>query len=281
MPELPEVEHSCRALAAAGCCGLRLQRIIVHNQSSLQDEIDLAQNLARGTLAPPAIKQIARRGKWIILKLQRGALLVHLGMSGRLWLVETNQPASGYERLVAILSDSRQLRFHDPRKFGKVICTAQPYSYIGHLGVEPLTDDFTVAWFTKLLRGRSQIIKALLFNQQLVAGLGNIYIDEALWETALHPCRAASSLSNAEVAGLHHAIGKVLERGIKNCGTSLGKGMPNFVLPGNSQPTNQEHLQAYGQVDRPCSRCGNIIIKIKVLQRGSHICPHCQRLKSA
>ena len=279
MPELPEVECSRRALLAAGCRGLKLQRLKVHNPSSLRDEMDLAQRLAQGSLSPPAIKKIARRGKWIILQLEQGAVLVHLGMSGRLWLEEEQEHAlpSNYERVRVILSDGRHLRFYDIRKFGKVICTTRPDSHVGHLGVEPLTGDFTVVWFTELLRKHSQMIKALLFRQELVAGLGNIYIDEALWEAALHPCRAANSLSHDEVRGLYRAIGKVLEKGIKNCGTNLGKGMANFNLP-NIQSTNQEYLQAYGQGGSPCSRCGKAIIKKKVYGRGSHICPHCQKL---
>lgn len=203
-------------------------------------------------------------------------LLVHLRMSGRLHVAGPSAKPSRrtHERVIFFLSDGRELRFSDTRKFGRVWLVQHPSAVLGKLGPEPLT--LSAADFTALVSARSRLLKPLLLDQSLVAGIGNIYSDEALWTARLHPKRKSDSLSATEAARLLRAIKQVLRRGIRNLGTTLGAGKTHFALPRGGSGRNQEQLSAYGQTGEPCPRCGAKILRIIVGQRSTHLCPVCQ-----
>jgi formamidopyrimidine-DNA glycosylase len=176
--------------------------------------------------------------------------------------------------VVLTLADGRELRFTDPRKFGRMWLVPDPSAVLGKLGPEPL--EISAAEFSARLGARRRRLKPLLLDQAFLAGIGNIYADEALWTARLHPRRGSDSLRPAERARLRHAIQTVLRRGIRNLGTTLGGGGTHFVLPRGERGRNQEKLNVYGQTGLPCPRCGTKIRRIVVGQRSTHLCPRCQ-----
>lgn len=273
MPELPEVETVVRDLRAAGLVGRRIVR---------------AQVFWPKTIAAPAparfarqirgltVQGLARRGKFIVLELSRDfTLLIHLRMSGHLEVRRGGEPPRRHDRAILALDDARELRFEDPRKFGRIWLIRNPEQVLGKLGPEPLA--ISAAVFTAGLAARSRRLKPLLLDQSFLAGIGNIYSDEALWAARLHPRRRSDSLTAAQAAELLRAIRAVLRRGIRNLGTTLGGGGTHFVLPRGERGRNQEQLHAYGQTGAPCPRCGTPIQRILVGQRATHLCPKCQR----
>jgi formamidopyrimidine-DNA glycosylase len=228
------------------------------------------------------VTEIGRRGKYIVVGLDDGAtVLIHLRMSGRLYLDPPERPLAGHERVRLMLAGPTgarlELRFHDPRKFGRMLVTRRPESVLDALGVEPLGPVFDTQFLADAFARRSRRLKPLLLDQTVVAGMGNIYVDEALWEARVHPERAADTLTGGEIDRLVGSIRVVLERGIGNLGTSLGTGRANFVFPGRERnATNQEHLRVFRRTGLPCPRCGAPVQRILVAQRSTHICPRCQ-----
>lgn len=272
MPELPEVETVRRSLAQVlvgrhiiGCPHLTWQRTIA---APTPDQFcTLLQN--RPILA------VDRRAKYVIIRLDRDeALVIHLRMTGQLTVQPSNAVPDKHTHVVFDLDDGRHLQFRDARKFGRVwLLDREGLAVLDRkLGPEPLDDALTSAEFALLLRRRKGALKPLLLNQQLIAGLGNIYVDEALWLAHLHPLRTVPSLSNDEVEALFHAIQSVLRGGIEHRGTTFGQYRDGLGEPGG----NQHHLNVYGRMAQPCPRCGTPIEKVVVAQRGTHICPQCQ-----
>ena len=205
-------------------------------------------------------------------------MLLHLRMSGRLHLVEAGTPRIKHEHVIIKFDDKRQLRFHDTRKFGRIHLTSDPNRILGRLGPEPLDRRFTAKVLAKRLARHNRMLKPLLLDQQFVAGLGNIYVDEALWEARIHPCRLSSSLSGDEIKALRRAIPKVLKRGLKNLGTSLGTGETNFYSVASRRGRNKDELKVFRRTDLPCPRCKNTIERVVVGQRSTHICGKCQKI---
>jgi formamidopyrimidine-DNA glycosylase len=197
-------------------------------------------------------------------------------MSGRLHLVTPAQPRQKHEHVLLNLSGGQQLRFHDTRKFGRLYLTPDVEHILGRLGPEPLAKGFTPKQFAQRLKPRKRLLKPLLLDQTFIAGLGNIYVDEALWESKIHPCRIAAALSRAEIQALHRAIPRVLKRGLKNLGTSLGTGKTNFYSVAKHQGRNSDQLNVFRRTGQPCPRCQTKIQRIIVGQRSTHICPRCQ-----
>jgi formamidopyrimidine-DNA glycosylase len=193
-------------------------------------------------------------------------LLIHLRMSGKLSVVDRHAPPEQHDRVVFHLENGRQLRFNDVRKFGKMWVVIDPEEVTGAIGPEPLAADFHLLNFRALVQSRSGAIKPLLLNQSFLAGVGNIYADEALWRARIHPLRRADSLSEAEIAALYRSIRTVLRRAIDDQGTDAGDG----VIEGDYAP------RVYGREGRPCYRCHRPLHKIVVGQRGTHFCPRCQ-----
>ncbi|MGD9873681.1 MAG: DNA-formamidopyrimidine glycosylase [Kiritimatiellia bacterium] len=270
MPELPEVETVVRGLRAKGICGRKISGVSVNWRRSVQEPA--VEDFIR-ILKGKTIQNMRRRGKFAVMDLSDGwTALIHLRMSGRLFLGPAAAVAK-HDHVVLSLDDGRVLRFHDTRKFGRWILTQNPDAVLDRLGPEPLDG---IKDFHKRLRAKSRTLKLLLLDQTFIAGLGNIYVDEALWEARIHPLRKSDSLTADESAGLLKAIRTVLNKGIRNLGTSLGHGQANFQLPGGESGRNREALNVFRQTGLPCPRCGEPIERIKVGQRSTHICPDCQ-----
>ncbi|MHB9034353.1 MAG: DNA-formamidopyrimidine glycosylase, partial [Anaerolineae bacterium] len=222
---------------------------------------------------------VGRRGKYIVISCQPKYLLIHLRMTGRLIyapLASEPHPLASdkHTHVIIEFSDGSHLYFRDTRKFGRLFLVDDPSQVVTHLGVEPLDADFTPAELADLVTKRHRQLKPLLLDQRVVAGLGNIYVDEALWQAQLHPLRSADSLSPCEVESLNTAIKDVLDCALIHHGTTLR----DYRDPDDQSGANESCLQVYGRAGMPCSRCGTPIKRIIVGQRSTHICPHCQEL---
>jgi formamidopyrimidine-DNA glycosylase len=273
MPELPEVETVVRDLRALGLAGRRVVRAEVHwgRTVSGQSPREFVHAL-RGL----RIAHIRRRAKFIVVTFSGGlTLLVHLRMTGQFRLATPGEPRDAHEHVILGFDDGRELRFRDPRKFGRWVLTRDPGRVLGKLGPEPLGPQFRPGAFGQALRGRARLLKPLLLDQAFIAGLGNIYVDEALWGAQLHPCRRADTLTPAECAALFRAIRRVLQRAIRNRGTTLGVARSNFRgLQGHGR--HQLKLNVFHRTGRPCPRCGAAVVRLIVGQRSTHVCPACQ-----
>lgn len=280
MPELPEVETVRRTLARHGIVGRVITDAVVNWPRSVGGDPSAFVAVTRGH----RIADTGRRGKYLLLPLDNGTtILVHLRMSGRLWIDNADAPLSGYERVRLRLEDGRELRFHDPRKFGRMQVTNRAEIVLADMGFEPLEGSEVLrrdAW--RSMTRRRKMIKALLLDQRAIAGLGNIYTDEALWLAAIAPDRRADTLSESQRETLRVSVENVLIQGIENFGTALGEGKANFILPdGSERARNQENLAVFHRTGKPCPRCGARIDRIVVAGRSTHICPRCQPVTDA
>ena len=276
MPELPEVQTIANDLNAADVIGPTISSARVFWHRSIAEPSPRA--FCR-RIKGQQFTAIGRRGKYLVFELTDGyTLLLHLRMSGRLHLVAAGTPRIKHEHVILSFDDGRQLRFHDPRKFGRLNLVKDPGKILDRLGPEPLARGFTARALGLLLKSRRRMLKPLLLDQTFIAGLGNIYVDEALWEARLHPCRLASSLSKPEIKALHLSIPRVLKRGLENLGTSLGSGETNFYSVASRSGRNKDQLNVFRRTELPCPRCRTAIERIIVGQRSTHICPMCQRL---
>lgn len=273
MPELPEVETTARGLRALvlGC------RIVAVDGIDWPRMLpNIAPDELGRVLVGRVIEAVERRGKYLLLQLSDGACLaVHRKMTGNLVVAPSEAPRQLHTHLVLRLEDGREIRFVDPRKFGRVYyfqsVDAVERFLAERLGPEPLTD-LTAERLAALLRGRRGRLKSLLLNQLFVAGIGNLYGDEILWAARLHPARAANSLASAEVERLHSAIQHVLELAIVRRGTSFSDYRDASGEPGE----NQAYIQVYGHHGQPCPRCGTPILKTQLGMRSTCYCPTCQ-----
>jgi len=214
------------------------------------------------------IDDVQRRAKYLVLPLDQGTLLVHLKMTGDLCLARAETPRGPYDHTIFHLDEGWELRFSDARKFGKVYLLDRPADVLGNLGPEPLADEFTSQRLADQLDSRSRAIKPLLLDQRFVAGLGNIYADEALHRAGIHPLTPANKLSEAQIENLWQSIRRSLQEGIAKNGASL-----DWVYQGGDY---QNHFLVYGRAGEPCPTCGQLIARIVVAQRGTHFCPACQ-----
>ena len=270
MPELPEVETVVRGLRRP-LVGRRIENMW-HDWAPTIHSPGAAEFAAR--IAGQAVNALNRRGKYILIELEHDTLVVHLKMSGRLYVADANSTNEA-DRWVHVrfdLENGRQLRFSDVRKFGRVYLTNDLERLLGHLGPEPLSDDFTLAGFRAGLSGRKRAIKAHLLDQEIVAGVGNIYADEALFLAGIHPADLAGTLKNEAAARLLQTIRDALLAGIEHEGASINW----YRKPDGQKGESQNHFYVYGRAGLPCRRCGTAINKIRVAQRGTHFCPHCQ-----
>lgn len=276
MPELPEVETIARALREGG-------RAAPENEPDVPvvgRTIESAEVLWDRTVAEPApatfrrrvagqhILGVGRRGKYVVFDLSEEHMLVHLRMTGDLLVERAHTPYGAHHRLVLHLDGDLRLAFNDPRKFGRVWLLDDPAPVLGALGPEPLSPSFTPDVLHAMLLGRRRQLKPLLLDQAFVAGLGNIYADEALFRAQLHPLTPSNTLSEAEADRLWKAIRFVLQEGIRRNGTSI-----DWAYRGGDF---QNQLQVYDRAGRPCPRCGAPIQRIVVGQRGTHLCVRCQ-----
>ncbi len=273
MPELPEVEHAARSLGAQ-ITGSTIVRVTKLDWERMVETPDVARFLSE--IEGRTVVAVGRRAKWIIATLDSGwTLALHLRMSGYLTVHGPEETPDQYTHLVLLLDDGRQVFFHDTRKFGRarLLDAGGLAALDGAHGLEPLTDSFTATWLGALLKNRKTRLKALLLDQTQIAGIGNIYADEALWYAQLHPLRASNSLNEDEVARLHSGIRLALMEGITNGGSTLRDYRNSYGERGS----NQEHFNAYDRTGKPCPRCATPIERTVVAQRGTHFCPFCQR----
>ena len=276
MPELPEVETIVRALKAGGREGPpAVGRVLAGGQVLWERTLvtplasQFSQRLRGQTLA-----EASRRGKFIQLSLTQDTLLIHLRMSGDLRVEPvttdegTPRPLATHDRLLLLFDDDIRLALNDPRKFGRVWLVTDPNEILSALGPEPLDSAFTAADLAVRLKGRQRAIKPLLLDHTIVAGLGNIYTDEALHLAKIHPLTPAAALTVLEIEHLWLSIRSVLQEGIRRNGASI-----DWVYRGGDF---QNHFRAYGRKGQPCPVCGTLIERIIVGQRGTHFCPVCQ-----
>jgi formamidopyrimidine-DNA glycosylase len=277
LPELPEVQTIVDALICAGFVGKRIQKTtVLWPKTIATSDPDRFNRQVRNK----TINHIGRRGKFIIFELSDDLFMaVHLRMTGRFELVRNITSPNPHVQIILNISDGRRLLFHDTRKFGRFYISKTLDTLTGNLGPEPLSDRFTAKTLAKRLNGRRRQIKPLLLDQTFLAGLGNIYVDEALWRSRIHPIRPAHGLQWAEVKSLHRAIRYVLRQGLRNAGTSLGKGLGNYSGLQKSQGKNSRFLKVFGRTGLPCQKCAEPIERLLVGQRGTHICINCQRIK--
>jgi formamidopyrimidine-DNA glycosylase len=277
MPELPEVE------TIAGY--LRQGRDGV--PSLLGQQITCAQLLWDRTLACPSpteffsriggqvIREIGRRGKFLLVRLSLDTLLIHLRMSGDLRVetaaeLGTERPLAPHDRLVLEFASGLRLVFNDPRKFGRAWLVEDPEAILGELGPEPLDEGLTTQDFYIMLHNRRRQLKPLLLDQTFLAGLGNIYADESLHMARLHPLALSDRLSFEQTECLLASIRKVLREGIHRQGASI-----DWVYRGGDF---QNYFRVYQRTGEPCVECGAQIVRLVIGQRGTHICPVCQPL---
>lgn len=270
MPELPEVETIVRALRDGGRGGTPVLGCTFSGA-----ELHWARTLAEpapaafaARLTGQRIEAVDRRAKFLWLHLTHDALLIHLRMSGDLRVDAAAAPPEPHDRALLLLDNGLRIAFNDTRKFGRLWLTAEPQRVLAHLGPEPLNDDFTPAALHQRLTARRRQLKPLLLDQSVIAGLGNIYTDEALHRAGLHPRRSSQSLSMDEAAALWAGIRAVLQEGIDRNGASI-----DWVYRGGDfQNSFRVHLRA-GQ---PCLACGAPVERAVIGQRSSYFCPHCQ-----
>ncbi len=274
MPELPEVEAVVRELRPR-LVGRRLGASVVRWTPTLGG---LSARAFGRAIDGALVQAVERRAKWIVIDLGReragaGSVCVHLRMTGRLQVDPKDEPPGRWERARVALDDGRTLRFIDPRKFGRVCFVRDRATLLGELGPEPLGEEFTLSWFTHALRAHRRLLKPLLLDQTLLAGLGNIYVDEALHRAGLHPLARSERLGPARVSALRDAIRAVLAAAIERDGS----GVEIFARTPEGRPgSDGERFHVYGRAGQPCRRCGTPIRRSLVGQRSTFICPRCQ-----
>src|SRR4029079_13449341 len=257
MPELPEVEHAARSLGAQ-IIGRTIVAVTRLDWQGMVETPAFEQFLE--LLQGRQVLAAGRRAKWIVLTLDGGwTLALHLRMSGSITVHGAPPQLDAYTHLALLLDDGRQVFFHDTRKFGRarLLDNAGVAALEAAHGVEPLSDAFAPALLAALLNKRRARLKPLLLDQRVIAGIGNIYADEALWNAQLHPLRASDSLNDDEVARLHSGIRLALLQGLEYGGSTLR----NYRNSYGDAGANQEHFNVYDQQGRPCPRCGTAIEK--------------------
>ena len=278
MPELPEVETVVRDLRPliSGATIVDATTFWARTLRAISPE-----EFADG-VAGRRIEAVGRRAKQIVVDLSGGAFLtIHLKMTGQVFVVPQGGPEDPYVRLVLALEDGREIRFRDIRKFGKIglygVDAARPDADpFAKIGPEPLADAFTVAAFRRRIRARKGRLKSLLLDQSFVAGVGNIYADEALWAARLHPLRTAPTLRPADERHLWFETRRILAEAVIRRGSSID----DYTAP-DGDGEMQDHLAVYQRTGEPCLRCGRPVRRIVVGARATHFCSWCQRLPAA
>lgn len=271
MPELPEVETVIRVLRGEttgerGILGCKISRAELLWEKTLAMP-DAASFKAR--VIGQTVDAITRRAKFIQIHLTTHSLVIHLRMSGDLRAADQETPLLPHDRLYLDFSGGSRLIFNDARKFGRVWLTTEPEQLFAGLGPEPLDAHFSAEEFHSLLARSRRQIKPLLMDQSFLAGVGNIYADEALHQARLHPLRNSATLTREEASRLLQGIRDVLQEGIRRNGASI-----DWVYKGGDF---QNYFKVYQRTGEACPVCGTPIERIMVAQRGTHYCPTCQK----
>jgi len=270
VPELPEVETIARHLregwnGSPPLVGMRIEGVTLRWPRQVASP---SPALFRRRIRGQAVRDVARRGKYLVFPLNSGSLLIHLKMSGDLNLATADSPADRFERTTFHLDGGWQLRFSDARKFGRMLLLDNPDRVLSSLGPEPLGPQFTASGLGARLAARRRALKPLLLDQGFLAGIGNIYADEALHRARLHPLRRSDTLTGDEVHRLWLGIRAALRQGLRHNGASL-----DWVYRGGGF---QHHFRVYQRSGEPCPACGTEIVRRVIGQRAAHFCPSCQ-----
>jgi formamidopyrimidine-DNA glycosylase len=277
MPELPEVETVCRGLQNK-VVGDRIVSVEVLRKDSVgSPSVKKFSSSLRGH----RIEKVHRRGKYILIDLdERAGLICHLRMSGRLLIVDKDRAANKFLRIKILLESGRELHFEDMRVFGRLwyVPTGETFEDVvptlGQLGIEPITE-LSAETLAAIFKGRKQSVKGALLDQRNIAGIGNIYADESLFQAGIHPARAAGTLKRAELTKLAETVKAVLNRAIILGGSTLRDYTSSEGVNGRYQ---QQSL-VYGRTGEECRTCGKKIERMKIAGRSSHFCPACQKHK--
>ena len=273
MPELPEVETVVRSLRSGGMTGetiinRQIRSVDCFNPKTLV--FDGGAEQCSPVLSGQHMLSVDRRAKYICIRTEDHNILIHLRMSGDLRCEpESAGELRSHDRLVFHFTDGTRLVFNDVRKFGRVWVTDAPESVLDGLGVEPLGEEFTADWLIARLAGLRRVIKAVLLDQNVIAGIGNIYADESLFDAGILPTRQAGSLTPEECRRLRESIRKTLEHAIEQNGSSF-----DWAYKGGHF---QNEFRVYQRRGEPCPVCGTPIERIVLGQRGTHFCPNCQK----
>ncbi len=270
MPELPEVETTLRGISPY-VRGQTISRLIVR-QRQLRWPID---NNLEAIVAGQRIETIDRRAKYLLLGLSNGTMLIHLGMSGSLRVLDEGIPPGTHDHFDLVFPGCR-LRYRDPRRFGALLWTdasAAEHALIRNLGPEPLDKVFNGEYLYRHSRNKKRSVKSFIMDSRVVVGIGNIYASESLFASGIHPRRACQRISQARYQRLAEEIKRVLKLAIQKGGTSLRDFRREDGKPGYFS----QQLRVYGRSGCPCNRCGGEIRQIKIGQRASYYCPRCQR----
>nr|VFJ43553.1 MAG: formamidopyrimidine-DNA glycosylase [Candidatus Kentron sp. FM]VFJ58165.1 MAG: formamidopyrimidine-DNA glycosylase [Candidatus Kentron sp. FM]VFK07196.1 MAG: formamidopyrimidine-DNA glycosylase [Candidatus Kentron sp. FM] len=279
MPELPEVETTRRGLTPH-LVGNRIEAVVVRNP---QLRWPVADEITRD-LPGQTVREIARRGKYLLFRTDGGTIIVHLGMSGNLRVIPTTVAPGKHDHVDFVLKENVCLRFRDPRRFGAILWTnADPLTHprLANLGPEPLGngpgarsagDEFSGDWLFKTARNRRAPVKCFLLDGKVVAGLGNIYVNEALFRAGILPSRPAGSISRQRYDTLATTIQETLREAIDSGGTTLRDFLQSDGKPGYFR----QRLLVYGRAGEPCPRCGRDIGQQRICQRSSFFCSRCQ-----
>lgn len=270
MPELPEIETACR--------GIRphiLQHTVLKvtvRDARLRWPVPAKLN---SILREHTVQHVTRRGKYILVEFEHGHLLLHLGMSGSLRIVEKNTPYRKHDHVELLFDTGQCMRLHDPRRFGCVLWTTDDpnqHKLLINLGPEPLLRNFTGTYLYKLSRNRTQAVKLYIMDSHTVVGVGNIYANEALFLAGIRPDVQAGEVSLPRYNKLTACIKQTLKRAIRQGGTTLR----DFVSSDGSPGYFQQTLNVYGRKGQPCHVCGNLIKHRNINQRATYYCTHCQ-----
>jgi formamidopyrimidine-DNA glycosylase len=273
MPELPEVE-TVRARLAPVLVGRRFERVQILDPRLTRP---FEPSAVAAGLEGERVTSLQRRGKYLVVGFESGrSLLIHLRMTGSIQYAGSGTLADDpYRRAVVRLDDGSDVAYRDVRRFGTWLVTEpgelDPY-LSERLGIEPLERTFTPRRLAERLAGRRAPIKAALLDQRTLAGMGNIYVDEALWRARVHPRRVAGDLTREELARVTRGVRAALRAGISRQGATLR----DYATPDGSRGTMQDEFKVYGRSDEPCERCGSLIEKTRVAGRGTWYCPSCQ-----
>ena len=270
MPELPEVETSCRGIEPH-CVNTSIVKVDVR-QPKLRWPVDsqLSKKLRKKT-----VTAVTRRGKYLQLQFESFELMIHLGMSGSLRIVNENVEVCKHDHVDIVLSNKKIIRYNDPRRFGSIILNEQgrEHPLLAKLGVEPLDDEFDGEYLLQTCKNRKTAIKPLIMNSHVVVGVGNIYAQEALFQCGIDPRREANRISRARIYNLVDAIKQILTEAIKAGGSSLKDFTAADGKPGYFQHTHR----VYGRIGEPCVKCQRALRQVVLGQRSTVYCGYCQK----
>ena len=269
MPELPEVETSCAGIRPH-CLNQKISHLIVR-QPKLRWPVD---PLLPALVKNHTIKSVSRRGKYILLEVADGEIMIHLGMSGSLRVLLKDVAVTKHDHIDIVLGNGKIIRYNDPRRFGSFIYNLEGarHKLLSKLGPEPLSDDFNTDYLYRIARSRKVAVKTLIMNSHVVVGVGNIYAQEALFRAGIKPQRAANKVTKVNVERLTDSIKHILQEAIKAGGSSL----KDFTAADGKPGYFQHAHQVYARNGEACNQCGTALKQLLIGQRTSVHCTQCQ-----